>query len=118
MRTRYKERGGPGGKFPDLAVKGVTLRKFGQEIIQVLGGKKVHPWHSIPGGVNRSLKPGEVDVIRSQIPAMKDIVREAIGLAKGYLEENAENAATFATLETAYMALFRTGSWIYDGDIR
>jgi coenzyme F420-reducing hydrogenase alpha subunit len=26
------------------------MRKFGQEIIKTLGGKKVHPWHSIPGG--------------------------------------------------------------------
>jgi NAD-reducing hydrogenase large subunit len=106
-------------KFPDLAVKGVTLRKFGQEIIQVLGGKKVHPWHSIPGGVNRSLKPQEVDAIRTLIPAMKDIVREAINLAKGYLEENSENASTFATLETAYMGLVQDGFLeIYDGDIR
>lgn len=106
-------------KFPELAVKGVTLRKFGQEIIQVLGGKKVHPWHSIPGGVNRSLKTEEVDAIKVQTPAMKNIVREAIGLAKGYLEENAEIAATFATLETAHMGLVRDGFLeIYDGDIR
>ena len=85
-------------KYPDLAVKGVLLRKFGQEIIQVLGGKKVHPWHSIPGGVNRSLKAQEVDAIKAQVPQMKAAVKDAIGLVKGYLEENAEKAASFATL--------------------
>ena len=34
-------------KFPQLAVKGVRLRKFGQEIIKALGGKKVHPAFSV-----------------------------------------------------------------------
>ncbi len=106
-------------KYPDLAVKGVLLRKFGQEIIQVLGGKKVHPWHSIPGGVNRSLKAQEVDAIRSQVPQMKAAVKDAIALVRGYLEENAEKASTFATLETAYMGLVQDGFLeIYDGDIR
>lgn len=106
-------------RFPDLAVKGVQLRKFGQEIIQILGGKKVHPWHSIPGGVNRGLKPGEMDKIRGSIPEMKATVWEAIRLIKGYLEENAEKARSFATMETACMGLVQDGFLeLYDGDIR
>jgi len=37
--------------FPEVAVKGIRLRKFGQEIIKALGGKKVHPAFAVPGGV-------------------------------------------------------------------
>jgi NAD-reducing hydrogenase large subunit len=66
--------GGLARQFPELAVKGISLRKFGQEIIKTLGGKKVHPWHSIPGGVNRSLRQDERDEIVRDLPAMKAIV--------------------------------------------
>ncbi|WP_414632112.1 Ni/Fe hydrogenase subunit alpha [Acetomicrobium sp. UBA5826] len=106
-------------RYPELAKKGILLRKFGQEIIKTLGGKKVHPWHSIPGGVNRSLTPQERDNIVAQIPEMKSIALEAIKLIKGYLEEGKEEAKEFATVETAYMGLVRDGNLeLYDGNIR
>ncbi len=106
-------------KFPELAVKGVMLRKFGQELIKTLGGKKVHPWHSIPGGVNRSLRVEERDSCLAQIPAMKETVREALALIKGYLAEHGEEAKKFATMETAYLGLVNGGFLeLFDGDIR
>ncbi len=37
---------------PDLAVQGVMMRKFGQEIIKATAGKKVHGTGAIPGGIN------------------------------------------------------------------
>jgi NAD-reducing hydrogenase large subunit len=105
--------------YPELAKKGVVLRKFGQEIIKTLGGKKIHPWHSIPGGVNRGLKRDERDEILGQIPQMKAIAKEAIALIKGYLKEHAAEAKSFATVSTAYMGLVRDGMLeLYDGNIR
>jgi NAD-reducing hydrogenase large subunit len=38
---------------PDIARQGVLLRKFGQEVIRVTAGKRVHGTGSIPGGVNK-----------------------------------------------------------------
>ena len=35
----------------DLARAGIRLRQFGQEIIEILGGKKIHPAWAVPGGV-------------------------------------------------------------------
>jgi len=105
--------------YPELAKKGVALRKFGQEIIKTLGGKKIHPWHSIPGGVNRGLKQDERDDILGQIPQMKAITKEAIALIKGYLKEHAAEAKSFAAISTAYMGLVRDGMLeLYDGNIR
>src|SRR5512140_3848328 len=52
---------------PDLAVKAVRLRAFGQEIIRKLGGRRIHPNHSIPGGVNAPLSVQGRDEILSQI---------------------------------------------------
>ncbi|MDI9387662.1 MAG: nickel-dependent hydrogenase large subunit, partial [Synergistota bacterium] len=59
---------GLAAEHPDLAVAGIGMRKYGQEIIKTLGGKKVHPWHSIPGGVNRSLRVEEKDAMLAELP--------------------------------------------------
>ena len=37
-------------KHKDLAVQGVMMRKFGQEIIKATAGKKIHGTGAIPGG--------------------------------------------------------------------
>ena len=39
--------------YPDIAKKGVLLRKFGQEVIRLTAGKRVHGTGAVPGGVNR-----------------------------------------------------------------
>src|SRR5512146_591830 len=51
------------GAAPDLALKAVNLRKYGQEIIHTLSGRKVHPNFAVPGGVNRAMQPAERDAI-------------------------------------------------------
>lgn len=106
-------------EFPDLAVMGVTIRKFGQEVIRTLGGKKIHPWHSIPGGVNRSLKVEERDELLGRLPKIKEDLRKALDLIKNYLAEHGREAKEFATLETSYLGLVREGDLeLYDGRIR
>lgn len=106
-------------EYPELAVSGIGMRKFGQEIIKTLGGKKVHPWHSIPGGVNRSLRVEERDAILADLPKQKENLKKAIGLIKNYLAENADLAKRYATVETSYMGLVKGGMLeLYDGDIR
>ena len=48
---------------PELTVKAVQLRKFGQEIVKTLGGRRIHPVFAIPGGVNKALTQQERDSI-------------------------------------------------------
>lgn len=55
---------------PDIARGGIRLRQFGQDIIQRLGGKKVHPAWSVPGGVRDPLTPETRDEIRQRLPDM------------------------------------------------
>ena len=37
-------------RAPELARDGIAVRKFGQEIIERLGGKRIHPAWVVPGG--------------------------------------------------------------------
>src|SRR6516164_4183812 len=53
---------------PELARRGIRLRQFGQEIIELLGGKKIHPAWSVPGGVRAALPEGGREHIRSRLP--------------------------------------------------
>jgi coenzyme F420-reducing hydrogenase alpha subunit len=46
---------GVAAAYPEVAKQGVLLRKFGQEVIRLTAGKRVHGTGAIPGGVNRAL---------------------------------------------------------------
>jgi NAD-reducing hydrogenase large subunit len=108
------------GAHPDLATKGVLLRKFGQEIIGMLGGKKVHPNFAIPGGVNKALHPDERDKIRKQIDSVIADMQIAVNLIKNYLAQHADIAASFANFPSAYMGLVddQGNLKLYDGKLR
>jgi NAD-reducing hydrogenase large subunit len=105
---------------PDLAVKAVRLRAFGQEIIRRLGGKRIHPVHSIPGGVNAPLSVQDRDEILSQIDDMIDVVKTAITVGKGWYEGNTDVVNQFAVFPSAYMGLVdeQGGLQLYDGILR
>ena len=51
-------------KHPDIARKGIRLRKFGQDTIRILGGRSVHPAWTVPGGVREPLSAENRDLIK------------------------------------------------------
>ncbi len=90
---------------PELALKAVRLRAFGQDIIRKLGGKRIHPIHSIPGGVNAPLSVKDRDEILSQIDEMMEMVKIAITVAKGWYEGNMDVVNKFAVFPSGYMGM-------------
>jgi len=107
---------------PELALKAVKLRKYGQEIIATLsGGRRIHPKFAVPGGVNKALTVEERDVLLSQIDEMIGYMGEGLALAKGWFEANLELVEKFANFRTGYMGLVNaeTGALeLYDGPVR
>ena len=105
---------------PELAVKGVMLRKFGQQIIEMLGEKRVHPTFAIPGGVNRTLSHSQQEEILKQIDGAIADVQLAVGIIRDYLEKNRDEASTFAAFPSGYMGLTdEDGNLdLYDGTLR
>jgi NAD-reducing hydrogenase large subunit len=90
---------------PELARDGVRLRKFGQEIIELLGGKRIHPAWVVPGGVSEPLTVEHRDQILRSIPEAKDIVVRSLGWFKRQLESFREEIRTFANFPSMFMAL-------------
>ena len=105
---------------PEVAVKAVRLRGFGQDIIRRLGGKRIHPNHSIPGGVNAPLTLKDRDEILSQVDDMTDVVKTAMTIGKGWYEKNMDLVNNFAVFSSGYMGLVdqQGGLQLYDGMLR
>ncbi|MCE5283064.1 MAG: Ni/Fe hydrogenase subunit alpha [Deltaproteobacteria bacterium] len=105
---------------PALALKAVNLRRYGQQIIERLGGKRVHPNFTVTGGVNAALDPKDRESIATEREAMVAIAQEAIAIMKGWVEANQETAASFASFPSGYMGLVdkEGGLQLYDGEIR
>jgi len=105
---------------PELALKAVNLRRYGQQIIEKLGAKRIHPNFAVPGGVNNPLSKKDRDAIAKEREAMMGIALTAVGIGKNYLETNQKLASTFASFPSNYMGMvdLEGGLQMYDGEIR
>jgi NAD-reducing hydrogenase large subunit len=108
------------GANPALTVKAVMLRKWGQEIIKTLGGRRVHPNFAIPGGVNKTLQPSERDYILQGIDENIATIQAGLSIFKSWAEANKADVDKFAVLKSGYFGLVKEGNTLelYDGDIR
>lgn len=108
------------GADRELARGGIRLRQFGQEVIERLGGKKVHPNWSVPGGVREPLTEVGRASIRDRIPEAQATVLDALARFKGLLDRYREEAETFGDFPSLFMGLVdHDGTWDhYDGRIR
>ena len=108
------------GANPELALKAVNLRRYGQQIIERLGGKRVHPNFAVPGGVNAPLSSKDRDEIMAEFGTMVEIAKVAVSIGKDWLGSNKELASMFASFPSNYMGLvdMEGGLQLYDGEIR
>ncbi|GAB4529764.1 MAG: Ni/Fe hydrogenase subunit alpha [Anaerolineales bacterium] len=104
----------------ELALRAVELRKFGQEIIQILGERKVHPNFAVPGGVNQPLTGRGRDEILGGYARALETTRQGLGIIRQWAQDNLETIENFAVFPTGYMGLVtpQGGLELYDGDIR
>ncbi|HWR65691.1 MAG TPA: Ni/Fe hydrogenase subunit alpha [Bellilinea sp.] len=105
---------------PELALKAVNLRKYGQEIIRILGGRRIHPVFAVPGGVNKALEGAERDEIFAGYHKALDTVKLGIQIIKGWAEANQDDINKFAVFPSGYLGLVKAGNTLelYDGDVR
>jgi NAD-reducing hydrogenase large subunit len=104
----------------ELARGGIRLRQFGQEIIAALGGRKIHPAWSVPGGVRESLSTERRDAIRERLPGAREVTRGALTAFKGLLDRYREEAEVFGNFPSLSLSLVaENGDWEHhDGRLR
>lgn len=105
---------------PALTIKAVELRKWGQEIIHTLGGRRVHPNFAIPGGVNKALQPAERDLILKDADNAIATIQTGIGIIKDWAVKNTDDINKFAVFKTGYLGLVtpQNGLEFYNGNVR
>jgi NAD-reducing hydrogenase large subunit len=107
-------------EHPELAKKGVLLRKYGQEVIRVTAGKRVHGTGAIPGGVNKALTAEERLYLQEDIYRVIAWSREAVDLARRLHESNRPLYDGFGRFESSMLSIVAPdGSLdLYDGHLR
>jgi NAD-reducing hydrogenase large subunit len=101
---------------PELARGGIRLRQFGQEIIEALGGKKIHPAWTTPGGVRGPLTDEECQRIKGRVDEAIATAMAALGLFKDFLHKYQDEADSFGNFPTLFMGLVADdGTWEHYG---
>jgi hydrogenase large subunit len=59
---------------PQLALDGIGLRKWGQRIIELLGGKRIHPSGIVPGGVTAVPTVDKITAFLWKVKKLQDFV--------------------------------------------
>jgi len=111
---------GVAAAYPAVARQGVLLRKFGQEVIRLTAGKRVHGTGAIPGGVNRAVSREERNGLLADIYQMITWSREAVQLAKRLHTSNPGLYDEFGTFRSNLLSIVGVNGALdfYDGKLR
>ena len=105
--------------YPELALKGVKLRKYGQQVIEVIAGKRVHGAATVPGGVNKSLSKAERDRLLADVDTIIGWAEEAVALNEKIHTEHPEHHG-FGRFDGNYLSMIGAGGALelYHGGLR
>jgi NAD-reducing hydrogenase large subunit len=105
---------------PDFARRGIRLRKFGQRIIEILGGKRIHPSWATPGGVLEPLAAAGRGEILTGVPEALESVRIGLDRMKSLLDRFPDEIEHLGTFPSLFLGMVsNTGTFEhYDGRIR
>ena len=105
---------------PQMARDGIRLRQIGQQMIEWLASKRIHPSWIVPGGVAQPLSAEKREQMLASIPEGIDITQRAIAWFKNTMNQFSEEIQTFANFPSLFMGLVtETGALEhYDGVLR
>ncbi|MEY4719146.1 MAG: hypothetical protein RL563_1764 [Pseudomonadota bacterium] len=107
-------------EFPEIGLQGVKLRKYGQEVIRMVSGKRVHGTGAIAGGMNKCLSKDERDYLLQDIDQIIAWSNDSVALIKKVHTSNLPYYDDFATIRSNYLGLVKPNGALelYHGGIR
>jgi NAD-reducing hydrogenase large subunit len=96
----------------ELATQAVLMRKFGQEVIAVTAGKKIHGTGAVPGGINKNLSVEERDALLKgphpmNADAMVQYAQGALAFFKDYYAAHKDFIDNFSRFPSNHLSLVR-----------
>jgi NAD-reducing hydrogenase large subunit len=106
--------------YPDIGLQGVKLRKYGQEVIRMVSGKRIHGSGAIAGGMNKALSKDERDYLLQDVDQIISWAQAAVALVKKVHTSNLPYYDDFATIRSNYLSLVKPNGALelYHGGIR
>lgn len=100
------------GQQPDIAKRGIRMRRFGQEVIAALGGRKIHPAWAVPGGVRGGIDPEARERLQAEVATIVDDARWAWERYGEIVETHPDEVASFGVFPSLYLGLVSPdGTW-------
>lgn len=103
---------------PDLARDGIRLRQWGQQAIEAVAGRRIHPTWAVPGGVAGPLTAAGRERILAGLPEALAIARRTLAWFGRSLEEHLEEARVCGLFPSLFLALVGPGGELAFADGR
>jgi NAD-reducing hydrogenase large subunit len=107
-------------KEKEFARRGIRLRKFGQEIIEVLGSRKIHtPW-AVAGGVREPFEASKRDYLLNWIPEARETALLALDTLKKIHLQYKMDVPNYGNFHSLFVGLVAGDGALeyYDGHLR
>jgi NAD-reducing hydrogenase large subunit len=107
-------------EYPDIGLQGVKLRKYGQEVIRMVSGKRVHGTGAIAGGMNKALSKEERDYLLTDVDQIIEWANASVALVKKVHCSNLPYYDDFGTIRTNYLGMVQPDGALelYHGGLR
>src|SRR5271165_1072577 len=111
---------GVAAEAPEVARDGIRLRQIGQQIIELLGGKRIHPAWVVPGGVSAPLTEEKRDQILAMLPDGLAALDRTLERFRGLFQRFPEEMESFANFPSLFLGLTDGAGKLeyYDGPLR
>ena len=110
---------GLAGADRELVKKAIRLRQVGQNIVDHVGGRAIHPVTAIPGGMSKPLSHEHRYLISKELKEAAIFGELALGIIKKINQDFASIIPQFSVIRTNYMGLTKNGNLeLYDGKTR
>ncbi|MFX1294542.1 MAG: Ni/Fe hydrogenase subunit alpha [Promethearchaeota archaeon] len=104
---------------PEFVKNVIQIRKFGQNLIKLIGGKAIHPVTAIPGGMSKGLTQNDKEQILSKLKKITPLYKDLMYLCKSNLMQQIDFIKNFAVINTNFLGLTKNGVHeLYDGKVR
>ena len=109
----------------ELARKGILMRKFGQEMIKAIAGKKIHGLTCVPGGVHKAMDQEDIDYFLDgkSIPNIDTMItwcQEILDFMKDYHLKHQSFMDSFASMPSGHLGMVAPNGdlELYHGNLR
>lgn len=92
-------------EHPEIGMQGIQLRKYGQEVIRIIAGKRVHGNAAIAGGMNKPLSLEDRDFLLKDIDQIITWSHSAVNLIRNVYLKNRAFHDEFARIETNMLSM-------------